>query len=316
MLKCIVRLFLFFAMLCRYGVAYSKEGKVLLGVAWHGEASMAVRVTDSMNKALSEQAPQVEIEWQRALATHEELDKVARRFQKEKDGMLLVRSSGAKYLRDNPPTIPSFIGGCNNPVQLGVIKNMQRPEGNVTGVTYALDYDKPLNVFRTIIPDLNSVCLIYEEGHPGSIIDREGTERACVKYSVSYSEIGCKTRADVMNAVRKCSGKVSAIIFGTQALVFDNASETVKLAGKTPVVAYSIKPVSDGALCGLTADDGKLGAILAQTIIDVLVKKTKISAVPVKRDPTPRLTINMETAERIGIVVPISMLKVATIIKE
>ena len=230
--------------------------------------------------------------------------------------MLIVRSSGAKYLRDNPPKIPAFIGGCNHPAQIGVIKDLLHPEGNVTGVTYALNYDKPFKIFQAIIPNLKSVRLIYEVGHPGSAIDRSGTKAICDTLSISYSEVGCTVREDVLNAVKDAQGRVSAIIYGTQALVFDNASETVPLAGKTPVLAYSIRPVKDGALCGLTADDHKLGAKLAQSIIDVLINKKKIRDVPVKTDNEPRLVINMKTAEKIGIVFPISILRVASIIKE
>ena len=60
--------------------------KIKLGVAWHGKASMATRVTNAMNDVFMKQSPQIEVEWQRALSTMEELDNVAKRFQKEKDG--------------------------------------------------------------------------------------------------------------------------------------------------------------------------------------------------------------------------------------
>lgn len=290
--------------------------KVKLGVAWHGKADMATRVTNAMNEVLSKQSPQIEIEWQRELSSIKELDDVAKRFQREKDGMLLVRSSGAKYLRDNTPTIPSFIGGCNHPVLIGVVKSMGRPEGRITGVTYALEYEKSFKVFNTILPDIKSICLIYEVGHPGSLIDRIGTKKVCEQLSISYSDVGCSTRADVVRAIKKTAGTVSAIIYGTQALVFDNAYETVPFAGNTPVFAYSAKPVKDGALCGLIADDSKLGTMLAQSIIDVLVHKKPISEVPIKTDAEPLLVINMKTAKKIGVVFPISILKVATIIKE
>jgi putative ABC transport system substrate-binding protein len=43
--------------------------------------------------------------------------------------MVILRSNGAKWLGENLPSVPTFIGGCNNPVQLGSLKNMQAPEG-------------------------------------------------------------------------------------------------------------------------------------------------------------------------------------------
>jgi putative ABC transport system substrate-binding protein len=67
----------------------------------------------------------------------------------------------------------------------------------------------------------------------------------------------------------------------------------------------------DGALCGLVADDVKLGGMLAESVVNVLLKKASIHQTPVKVDSQPQLLINTDTAERIGLAIPFEILESA-----
>jgi putative ABC transport system substrate-binding protein len=291
--------------------AYS--GNLSLGIAWAGKSGMTRRVVVGMEEVLEEYASQIRLEWHKELADLAALEAVAQRFQQEKDGMVILRSTGAKYLKNNPPSIPSFIGGCNDPTQIGVINNMQAPEGNVTGVTYALSYDVQFKTFLAIMPDITSVLLLVEKDHPGSEVDIAGTEKTCRKNGITFNKTICASKEDIVNSIKGYHGKVSAFILGNQALIFDNAGIIADAAGTTPTFAYTANPVKEGVLCGLSADDKKLGRMLGKSIIDVLVYKKPISQVPVKVDAEPILSVNMTTAKTIGIEIPIGILKIAKI---
>jgi len=288
---------------------------IRLGVAWEGKAEIQERLAQGLQEALSVEAPGIEIEWQKELPDSESLDAVVKRFQREKDGMVLLRSKGAEYLVQHPPSIPSFVGGCNDPVHLGVVQNPDAPEGNVTGVTYALSYDVQFQAFLALLPEMRSVLLLYEEGHPGSSVDRAGTRATATKLGILYHEKGCQTVSEVIVAIQQARGQVSAILLGNQALVLDNAAPFVAAAGEIPIFAYSSKSLNEGTLCGLAADDVKLGRMLAGSIIDVLLKGKPICQVPFKRDREPRFYVNLTTAERLGITIPLSVLSVAEIVR-
>ena len=137
-----------------------------IGVAWAGKSGMAVRVSDGFAQGMKELAPDIKIEYKKDLGTMEELADVAGKWEKEKNGMVLLRSNAAKWLGQNPPSIPTFIGGCNNPTELGAVKDLQAPEGNITGVTYYLPVDSQFDIFQAIIPDLKSVLLLLGDGTP------------------------------------------------------------------------------------------------------------------------------------------------------
>ena len=60
----------------------------------------------------------------------------------------------------------------------------------------------------------------------------------------------------------------------------------------------------------------KMGRILAKSIIDVLVNGKSVSEVPVKMDEEPKLYLNMETAKKLEIEIPLNILRFATVIQE
>lgn len=200
-------------------------------------------------------------------------------------------------------------------MQLGVLKNMQAPEGRITGVTYALPVETQFEIFKAILPNLKSLLLLLEEGHPSNTINQEETKAICSTMGIRYHDKICSSTQDAVAAVAEFKGKVSAILLGSNRLVYDNAPNIVSAAGKVPVLSYLPKPVEAGALGGFLADDIKLGRMLAESVADVLIKGKAVRDVPVKADPDPIFTVNVRTAEKLGIEIPFHILKKARVIE-
>jgi len=285
-----------------------------IGMGWAGKSGMAKRVTKGFEQGIKELSPDIKIEYQKELASIEALGEVVKRWEKEKNGMVILRSNGAKWLAKNSPSIPTFIGACNNPSQLGVVKNLQKPEGQITGVTYFLQVDTQFEIFQAILPEMKSVLLLGE-GNPSAAVDQSGTKETCKKLGIKYNEVFCSSAEEAIKAVNKYKGKVTAVIIGNQAVIMEKADQIAEAAGKTPVVSYSNKAVKLGALGGFVADDVKLGYMLAKSLVDVLVKGKAIKDVPVKVDPDPKFFLNAITAKKIGVEIPFEILETATVIE-
>ncbi len=107
------------------------------------------------------------------------------------------------------------------------------------------------------------------------------------------------------------------IILTNTRLVMDNVTSllTITNPNKIPIFSYADKPVKSGAMAGIAADDLKLGGLLAESVVDVIVKNKQISQTPVKLDPQPKLTINEGMMKSLGFNFPETILKEATIIR-
>jgi len=284
-----------------------------IGVAWVGKSGMANRVNAGLEKGLADKG--INIEFSKEMGSTDELGPLFAKWSSEKDGIVLLRSNGAKWLGKNPPSIPTFIGGCNNPVVLGTVKNMDAPGGNITGVTYFIDPDYMLPIFQALLPDMNSIALIVDANNPSAGVDMQSTKAACGKNGITYNEVKVTSKDEAAQKIGELSGKVSAIILGTQALLMDATAELVAAAGNTPVLAYNKKSVSEGALAGFAADDNKLGMMLADIVVDVVINGKPIGSIPVAVDPEPGLYLNEGAAEKFGITIPEELMESIKLVK-
>jgi len=296
--------------------AMAGAGDIQVGLAWMGKSGSSHRILAVMEEDLKKMAPNIRLEVQAELESEEKLAEVVQRFQKEKAGMIIFRSNGAEWLARNPPSIPTFIGSVNHPGYLNVIKNLDAPEGNITGSSYFIPAKTQFEIFRAIIPDLKSVWLLLEKGHPGSAIDQDQIKKYCGELGIEYNESFSSTREEVLAAVREAVKKgVSAILVGTQAVTFDNARDIVAEARKIPTFSFMSPPVKAGVLGGFLSDEDKLMHMLAESVVDVLVKGKAIKDVPVKFDTEPKFILNETTAAKLQMSIPYEILQHATIVK-
>ncbi len=282
-----------------------------IGVMWYTESSMSDRVFKGFTEQFSKLAPGVNIETHLAIESTEEVDKIYRKYASDKDGILFLRSHGAKYLKDHPIKVPGFIGAANNPVQLGIVPTLDAPpKQNITGVTYHLPVEFQMRVFMQMISGIKKIGLMLEEGHPGTPIDRANTEKACEELGIAYTESVCKTKDQLAGGVKKLLQQgVDVIIIANPNLVTDNTDIIVSAAGQTPVVSYAETSIKKGALGGLVPDDEKLGRLLANAVYKVVVEKIPIEEVPIQLDNEPKLLINRDALKRYQIEIPMDLLK-------
>jgi putative ABC transport system substrate-binding protein len=281
-----------------------------LGILWSSKSSMADRVYAGMAQVLQAKAPQIRIEVRPALRDDTAAALVYAEWQATKQGIVVLRSAGARLLVEKPPRIPCFIGAANSPVELGLMQDLNRPDGLVTGVTYYLPYHQHLDAFRLIWPDLRKIGLLLQQGHPSTPIDEKGTIEAGNALGIITIVQRCSAKNDLATATKALQDAgAQVIIIGNQNLIFDNATLVSQSAGKIPVLSFSDKPIAAKQVVGgLGVDDFYLGQKLGEAVIAVLVDRKPVAEIPVATDPAPRLRLVMERVRALGIQVPLSVL--------
>ena len=93
------------------------------------------------------------------------------------------------------PVIAMFSGDM---VDVGIIKSLARPGGNVTGIQYfAIDLvGKRIELLKEIVPSLKRVAVIADPGHPVLHLERDAAMAAAKKLGLSAAYYPVKsTRA-------------------------------------------------------------------------------------------------------------------------
>ncbi|MBI4966046.1 MAG: hypothetical protein HY913_22390 [Desulfomonile tiedjei] len=297
------------------GKIQAADNKV--AVMWVGKSGMTNSVLMGFMQRARSSAPNMEIQLKRELKDMQEAETLFREFESTTNGIVFLRSTGAEFLAKVKPKVPCFVGGCNNPAYLGTVKNLNAPEGNITGVTYFIPYQEIFKVMLALFPNIKSVGLLLEKGHPGAVIDEEGTREQCQKLKLAYNEVVASNRDQLVDGTKKLSGKVDIFIISNTGLVMDNTVSLLAVANSTntPMFAFAEKPVKAGAVVGMVADDVKLGSMLADSVVDVVVNRKPVSSVPVKTDPDPKILVNQAMMQSLGLKFPQEILGKAQVIQ-
>lgn len=280
-----------------------------VAVLWEGRSIMADSVLKGFTQRMAEIAPNVAINVYPELNSLKECEDTFRRAEATTKGIVFLRSSGADFLAKTHPKVPCFIGACNNPEEMGVIKNLEAPEGNVTGVTYFIPYQKKVDLLTKLFPNAKSVALLVEAGHPSGPIEQKGTREECAKRGIAYHEVVASNVEQLTKGAKALVGKVDLFIITNTRLVMDNVTSLLFIANpaKIPVFSYAQHAVSRGAAAGLAADDKKLGSMLADSVVDVVVRGLPVSRVPVKMDGSPLVLVNASVMKSLGLAIPETM---------
>ncbi len=300
-------LVLFFTYQLNAAVADDNEKYFEVGVAWQGRSVMPEMVLSGFEEIIRNKAPQIRLEIHKELPDMAALDSVIGGFEKTKHAMVILRSNGTRLLVERGVAIPAFIGGVNNPVELGAAKSLNQPIANLTGVTFSLPAGIKFGTITQIFPGVKKYVLLVEDGHPGSVIDAKETELFAAEMGIAGRTIFCKTVADACNAVATV-GDDEVIILGVQALITDFLPQIIECAPNNIFFGYSAHTVTAGAVAGLVADDQKLGKILGTMVIDHLINNVPVSAMPIQTDPKPKLIFNYDAVEKFRHKIPYAIL--------
>jgi PAS domain S-box-containing protein len=276
-----------------------------VGVMWVGESGRATRVFQGFAETIAIENSGVYLDVRPALPNFDTAQKVYAEFQEKYDALVWLRSTGAQYMGKHPPAIPGFFGGASHPVHLGVLTNINKPEKNLTGVTYYLTPEVYFNGFQSVFPDIKTVVYLGQKGHPSVDVDLKDLEEELKKRKLEFRPYLTSNRSELKQVTSLYQNQThTLIIIGNQAHVIDNADAIAMTAGLTPIASLADGPVvNKHAMIGISASDHKLGVNLAESVQAVLMGKN-IQNVPVKFDDNPQLIINLTKARESGLRLP------------
>jgi putative ABC transport system substrate-binding protein len=231
------------------------------------------------------------------------------------DGVAFLRSNGAQYMAKNPPKCPGFFGACNNPVDLGVARSLGTSGGNLAGVTYYVPVVSQFERYKKIFPNLKTVGLLCDKSNASAGVEIIETKSACEALKIEFVECSSSSKDELVKVVNEAKDKCDLLVIGNQATVYDNGATVALVAGKTPVMSFAEKPITQKqVLGGIVADNAKLGSMLADIVIAVVVDGKKPGEVPVGLDTEPKLYLSTKKAKELNVTVPDDVLKTAKMI--
>lgn len=259
----------------------------------------------------------VRIEYRWAQGQYDRLPELASELSRLK--INVIASSGgdrsAIAAKNATPVIPivSLIGG--DPVAAGLVANLSRPGGNLTGVSFLTTelMPKRLDLLLELVPNANVVALLVNPNSPQSESVKKSMQEAAGTRTVQLRivDAGRENEIDAaFDAIK--SFQVDALVVAADPFFNSQAGQLARLAS-----SHAIPAIYEWR--GIVVAGGLIsyGTSLVEVYRQVGVYAAKILAgespanPPVLQPTKFELVINLKVAKALGIKIPASLLVAA-----
>ena len=236
-------------------------------------------------------------------------------LSKKVDVILTTGTRATRAAMATTKQIPIVFRHPADPVTLGLVKDVNRPGGNVTGVAaFSLNANqKRLEVFQQLLPKLRRIHIFYDANNRFSPDNFAAAEKSAAQLKLDVLEHSVKTAEELKSSLHQLEVKPGDAIFQiaddlveSQAPVLLEEAKKRKMATMFPEEVWA----SRGSLAGYGPnyyEMGRQAADLVQKILKGSHPKDLAVAPANKFD----LAINLRTASSIGLKIPPELLKKA-----
>jgi putative tryptophan/tyrosine transport system substrate-binding protein len=210
-------------------------------------------------------------------------------------------------------TIPIVFEMGGDPIRLGLVANLNRPGGNVTGVTNlnAEVAPKRVELLHELVPTASVIALLVDPTDPGLAepVSR-ASQAAAHTLGLHLHVLNASTERDFdavfANLIQLRAG---GLVIGPDAFFAARSEQLAALAVRhaVPAVFENREFVAAGGLVGYTgsiADAYRLAGVYVARIL----KGEKPGELPVQRSTKVEMFLNLKTAAALGITVPLPLL--------
>jgi|SRR5215472_3973782 len=210
-------------------------------------------------------------------------------------------------------TIPIAFGTATDPVEAGLVASLNRPGGNITGVTNqnAQTGPKRLELVRELLPKAARVAVIVNPASPTMVEQfRRSMEPAARSLGIEIHILQASTRSD-LDAAFATSRQMRADALIIDPDIFFN-SQTEDLAVRAlrdaiPAIYQYRRFAEAGGLMSYGASDAEYYRLFGAQVGKIL-RGAKPAELPVEQATKIELIINLKTAKALGLTIPQSIL--------
>ena len=226
--------------------------------------------------------------------------------------LIVVQGEAALEIKSmNLPT-PVVYAYSADPVIAGLAQSLARPNANMTGLTYmAVELNgKRLELLREMTPGVRRVALLANPAYPGQDNERSSSEATAGRIGLDVRYVPARTSDELAAAFAKMAAdKVQAVSVLADSFTVQNRDSIIAfgMQQRIPVVASWPVFARSGALCSYGPRLSDSYQRLAY-YVDRVLRGTKPAELPIEQPTTIETTVNLKTADALGLQVPQAVL--------
>jgi len=224
------------------------------------------------------------------------------------DVIVAINTTSVQAAKKASATIPIVMTRIADPVKSGLVGNLSRPGGNITGLSFTVDElsGKRLALLKDTLPSVSRVAVLWHEPNPGADIAVGAIKAASRELGLELLLLPMHGPADLIGAFQAATrGRVQALIVIDDVVTTQHRVEILNLAA-THNLAVISQYKAFAEVGALLAYGPSLSAMYRRTAyyVDRILKGANAGDLPVEQSTKFDLVINLKTAKALGVTIP------------
>ena len=208
---------------------------------------------------------------------------------------------------------PFLFTAVTDPVAAGLVKDLQKPDAGITGVSDLLPIEEHLRMVLAYKGDIKKLGLLYNAGEANSKATVAAIKELSGKLGFEVIEATAGKTADVHQAAKSLVGRVDAVFIPTDNTIVSALESVIKVGveNKLPIFTADVDSVKRGAVAAMGFDYYKHG-YQTGAMAERILAGEKPESMPVQFQTELQLHINAGYSRQMGVEPPAAMLQKAT----
>ena len=277
-----------------------------IGVLQFTQHAALDKTNEGFIAALDDAGINYEIDQQNASNDQSTCQTIAEKLVNDGNDLIYaIATPAAQAVAGLTKDIPVVISAVTDPAESGLVADNSAPGGNVTGVSDLTPIKEQIDLLKQLIPDVQTIGVLYCSAESNSAIQAEMTREACEALGMEAVDYTVSNTNEIQTVVESMVGKVDAIYAPTDNTIANGMATVGMIASDNglPVFAGDSGMVEAGGIATYAVDYYQLGYMAGEMAVDILVNGTDPAEMPIGYLPTEKyeLTINEDMAAKVGV---------------
>jgi putative ABC transport system substrate-binding protein len=272
-----------------------------------------LRLPDALRELGWIEGKNVVLEWRFADGEPTHLPSLARELVQSNPAVIVAGTNfEAEAILAITHAIPLVLWTALDPVGSGLARSLPHPGGSVTGLLWADPglAAKMLDVFHEAVPSMRRVAILYDARFPGieAYLDADRTTAKSLGIELITFPVGRVEDLDGVLARMREIGVdgIKIVPAGVVSARLDRVLE-YSSSRRLPTIYTAQYPIERGGFLAYSPNQSEVLSRVA-ALVDKLLKGESPANMPFEHPTRFELTVNMRTAQTLGISVPQSIL--------
>lgn len=208
--------------------------------------------------------------------------------------------------------IPVVFNIVTRPVDSGIIASWESSKNNATGASNKVSVIHQLKTLKKVV-DYKTLGIIYNPKEQNSIIQRNNVKRLEQRFGFSLKDFKISGESDILQTLSQLNTRVDAVFIPADSMIKSLGKKIITMVNSYKIPSFSAVESmvpEDDVLLGFVPKYYELGRMAGKKAI-LILDGQKPRDIPSSVLDYYNISVNMQTARKINIQIPMSILVMA-----